>query len=192
MLRLLVLGAMAVGALWVAPGDDIEYSLPIRVPPVTVYRPPVSSSTSVPSSSVPAVVTGDVVWVDAPPPVESRWVAAPAGARCGEWWLAAQVAGWPADLLPVLDWVMWRESRCLPDVVGSGGFGLLQIQWSAHSWWITELGVDRADLLGPMWNLVVGWELWQRLDADPAFLCGWSAWYMSEPGRHWCTVEVDL
>jgi len=38
----------------------------------------------------------------------------PADALCPQWWGMARDAGWTDDLLPTLDYVMWRESRCDP------------------------------------------------------------------------------
>jgi hypothetical protein len=31
---------------------------------------------------------------------------------CPQWWGLARQAGWTNDLLPMLDYVLWRESRC--------------------------------------------------------------------------------
>jgi hypothetical protein len=31
---------------------------------------------------------------------------------CPQWWELARQAGWTEDLLPALDYVIWRESRC--------------------------------------------------------------------------------
>jgi hypothetical protein len=40
----------------------------------------------------------------------------PADAHCPQWWPVARDAGWTDDLLPTLDYVMWKESRCQPEV----------------------------------------------------------------------------
>ncbi len=32
--------------------------------------------------------------------------------HCPQWWELARQAGWTDDLLPMLDYVLWRESRC--------------------------------------------------------------------------------
>jgi hypothetical protein len=42
-------------------------------------------------------------------------VAIPETALCGQWWPLAASVGWPVEELPMLDRVIWRESRCLPD-----------------------------------------------------------------------------
>lgn len=100
-----------------------------------------------------------------------------------EWWPVALDAGWPTDLLPTLDLVMYRESRGQPDVVGTGAYGLLQLQWSAHREWITATGVtDREQLFDPALNLQLGWMLYQM--ADEMYGCGWQPWYMSLNDPH--------
>jgi hypothetical protein len=69
----------------------------------------------------------------------------PATARCPQWWGLAREAGWTDDLLPTLDYVMWRESRCDPtqhnttlNADGSTDVGLTQIN-------------DRSWCLGTKW-----------------------------------------
>ena len=63
----------------------------------------------------------------------------PADALCPQWWNLARDAGWTDDLLPTLDYVMWRESRCDPtqhnttlNKDGSTDIGLTQI--NDRSW----------------------------------------------------------
>tara|TARA_R100000329_G_scaffold24273_1_gene22985 strand:- start:311 stop:946 length:636 start_codon:yes stop_codon:yes gene_type:complete len=118
----------------------------------------------------------------------------PSDALCPQWWVVATGAGWPADpaLLKVLDWIMWRESRCLEHVIGNGGYGLTQIQWSVHREWITELGFERDELLNPAVNLAMARHLFLMVDDNAAFECGFSPWYPSEPGRSWCAVWEEL
>jgi hypothetical protein len=77
---------------------------------------------------------------------------------------------------------MWAESRCLPDVVGTGAYGLTQIQWSAHSHWIkAEFGFTKQDLFVPYNNFLAA--RWLYNYADNAYGCGWQPWYMS---GSWC------
>jgi hypothetical protein len=64
---------------------------------------------------------------------------APADALCPQWWPLAREAGWTDDLLPTLDYVMWKESRCDPtqhnttrNRDGSTDIGLTQI--NDRSW----------------------------------------------------------
>ena len=63
----------------------------------------------------------------------------PADAHCPQWWALAREAGWHADSMPTLDYVMWRESRCLTTAHnttlnkdGSSDLGLTQI--NDRSW----------------------------------------------------------
>lgn len=182
--------ALAAGLLAIAPGDDIEYAQPIPIIPIdTVYRPPTTTTTAVPTSAVPVSTTAEVVRV-----TTTTTTLVPGTARCPEWWTVAVGAGWPADpaILTTLDWIMWRESRCLPDVIGDGSYGLTQLQWSVHGEWIGELGFTRDDLLEPAANLALAKVLFDRADDDPAFLCGFSPWHMSQPGKHWCRVLEEL
>jgi hypothetical protein len=69
----------------------------------------------------------------------------PADALCPQWWALAREAGWTDDLLPTLDYVMWKESRCDPtqhnttlNRDGSADVGLTQIN-------------DRSWCLGTKW-----------------------------------------
>lgn len=182
----LALVLASVVSLWFAP-DPEPGVIPVVPLDVQIERSRVVVSTS---STVPVPVTTTANVRRIPDAVVPQWVAAPDWARCPEWWLSAQVVGWEPELLPVLDLVMWRESRCLPEVIGTGGYGLLQIQWSVHGGWIEEMGFGRDDMLRPSANLAVGRVLWQLAEDDPAFDCGWSPWYMSQPGRHWCVVQI--
>ena len=180
MIRLTILATVLGVGLWVAPGNDIEYSQPIPIP--TTSRP--ATTTTTPTTTTAPVVhttTAEVIRVT------TTTVAWPDG-LCAEWYVTANAVGWPLDLLPVIGEIMWRESRCLPDVTGTGAHGLTQIQWSAHSHWIDDLGFARNDLFNPAINLAVAWELFQRADNDPTFRCGLSPWYMSTPPdiTHWC------
>jgi hypothetical protein len=63
----------------------------------------------------------------------------PADALCPQWWALAREAGWTEDLLPTLDYAMWKESRCDPtqhnttlNRDGSADVGLTQI--NDRSW----------------------------------------------------------
>lgn len=154
-----------------------SYATPIPdyvPPPETLIYPPATTSTVPATTVVTHVIPATTVpWPEGP---------------CAEWYVTANVVGWPLDLLSVIGEIMWRESRCLPDVTGTGAYGLTQLQWSAHSHWINDLGFSRDDLFNPAINLAVAWELFQRADNDPTFRCGLSPWYMSTPPDigHWC------
>ena len=72
----------------------------------------------------------------------------PAEAHHPEWWGLAREAGWTDDLLPTLDYVMWRESRCLTTAHnttlnrdGSADLGLTQINdrsWCLPTRWYPQ------------------------------------------------------
>ena len=91
---------------------------------------------------------------DLPEPVDIS-----ASARCPQWWQLAVDAGWRQSLLPTLDYLMWRESRCDPashntdDPMG-GSRGLVQINgfWTP---WLADRGIVRrsAGLFDPYRNL---------------------------------------
>ena len=77
--------------------------------------------------------------VEAPRPVSVPTTTTPPGARCPQWWGLAAEAGWHADSMPTLDYVIWRESRCNPAAHnttlnrdGSTDIGLTQI--NDRSW----------------------------------------------------------
>ena len=91
--------------------------------------------------SAPAPVSTPLISVpDAPETPSTTTVPPPpADAHCPEWWATAREAGWTDDLLPTLDYVMWRESRCLTSAHntplnkdGSADIGLTQI--NDRSW----------------------------------------------------------
>lgn len=185
MIRAVIL-SIATVLLAVTPGNDWESDMPIPVVPIESVAT-TSTTMPVPSSTVPVpVVTSvQVVHVDV-----TTSTLVPSTARCPEWWVVAIGAGWDHDLptLLTLDWIMWRESRCQPDAVGDGSYGLTQLQWSVHSRWIRAQGFSRDDLLNPAVNLALAKQLFDMLEDDPAYICGFSAWYMSQPGEHWCEV----
>ena len=95
-------------------------------PATTPTQPPTPTSTTLYEAprplSVPSTTTAP----------------APPDALCPQWWPLARQVGWPEDELATLDYVMWRESRCLPtqhnttlNADGSTDLGLTQINdWS--------------------------------------------------------------
>jgi len=87
--RLLAITSTALALLAFRGADQTTPSLPTPTPVTTLITLPIASETT----------------TTLPPP--------PADAHCPEWWALAREAGWTDDLLPTLDYVMWRESRCL-------------------------------------------------------------------------------
>jgi hypothetical protein len=69
----------------------------------------------------------------------------PADALCPQWWGLALDAGWTEDLLPTLDYLLWKESRCdhtqhntTLNRDGSTDIGLTQINdrsWCLRTRW---------------------------------------------------------
>jgi hypothetical protein len=124
------------------------------------------------------------------PPVTAPAVdqAAPAGSKCGQWFDEALEAGWSADQWPILDAIMWRESRCQPDVYNGRGrdksYGLLQLNVRAHRSWVRPLvDGDFTRLWDPVTNLTVGRALFDR--AEQQMGCGWKPW-VTRKTRGWC------
>lgn len=114
-----------------------------------------------------AVTTTTTTTTTTVPPI--IYPPAPEGARCPQWWEMAQLAGFTYDELEhALDRIMWRESRCRPEVRSStSDTGLLQIN-DIHLPWLAEHYITREMLFDPWWNLVAG-----RMVADQALAYGW-------------------
>jgi len=104
----------------------------------------------------PAVRVETTVQVAPPPPA----VTAPADSRCAEWFTVALDAGFTPDEWPVVDRIMWCESKCQPAAYNrSGASGLMQIMGFWHH------GRDPFD---PATNLVMAHEVYETQ--------GWRAW----------------
>jgi hypothetical protein len=122
--------------------------------------------------------------------------AAPEGSSCGEWFDLAMTVGWDEQEWPVLDRVLYRESRCLPTVhnphdPAGGSYGLAQINgfWCSPSrytevGWLQDNGrlISCSDLYRPEINLGAALAIWNYDVARGG--CGWRAWaYLSCPVR---------
>ena len=97
-----------------------------------------------PPPPTPTPVTALRTLPDTPQTV-STTTNTPADALCPQWWPLAIKAGWTAEQLPTLDYVIHRESRCQPEAHnttlnrdGSSDIGLSQIN-------------DRSWCLGTRW-----------------------------------------
>ena len=103
---------------------------------------------------------------DTPEPVDIS-----ASALCPQWWQTAVDAGWRQSLLPTLDYLMWRESRCQPtehntEDPNGGSRGLVQINGSWTSWLASRGIVKRSDgLFGPYRNLRAALAIYNYADA---------------------------
>jgi len=98
-----------LGSVFGGKGEAVQAPVPVAVATTTTTQPPVTTTT------------------------------APAGALCPQWWELAKRAGWHAESMPTLDYVMHRESRCDPtqhnttlNADGSTDIGLTQI--NDRSW----------------------------------------------------------
>ena len=95
-------------------------------------------------------------------------VAVPETALCGQWWPLAASVGWPVEELPMLDRVIWRESRCLPDAFNGHDAGLTQIN-QIHRKFVAVMGWTwPEDLFQPEPALRFSLKLWQG--------SGWRPW----------------
>ncbi len=123
--RLLAITSTTLALLAFQGADKHTPSTPTPTPVTTLIEAPIASET---------------VRTTLPPP--------PADAHCPQWWALAREAGWTDDLLPTLDYVMWRESRCQPEAHnttlnrdGSADVGLTQINdrsWCLGTRWYPE------------------------------------------------------
>lgn len=117
-------------------------------------------------------------------------LAAPATAtRCIEHRQAALDAGWSEADWPRLSQIIWRESRCQPQVHNRRGrddsYGLMQINLRAHRNWVRPLvDGDFTRLFDPATNLVVARVLYEK--AVDAYGCGWQPW-TTRRTRGWCS-----
>lgn len=182
---LLTVSLVAAGAA--SPSTPAPVSVPVLPPVVSIDPTLPNLSTLSPRTAAPTAVTVSSATTRSArvTPARRPVVAPPSWARCPQWWKTAQRAGWPVDELGHLDYVMWRESRCVPTAsndVGFGHTGLVQIS-TAHlstpryaQLCAATLGriCTRSDLLRPRLNLRAARLLF--LTAERWFGCGWQPW----------------
>jgi hypothetical protein len=118
---------------------------------------------------------------------------APLNLHCPEWQALAGEAGWHADSMLTLDYVMWRESRCQANAHnktlnadGSTDIGLMQINdrsWCLPTRWYPQgylqtVGmldsVGCAELFDPLVNLKAAKALYDY--SEEASQNGWRPW----------------
>lgn len=115
----------------------------------------------------------------------------PASAKCGGFWNLARSIGWAEEHLEKLDYVMWRESRCLPKAFNpkdpnEGSAGLTQINyfWTSKTRYF-PLGYlqtqnvlrDRSELFNPRTNLAAALVIFEYSQGVNG--CGWKPWLVS-------------
>ena len=167
-----VLAAIStIGALAPRPAETVE----APATPISTTVPP---STTVSTTSAPPIVQITTTSTSTTTTTEPL----PEG-KCSEWYESALDVGWPREWLPLMGRIAWAESRCLPDVYGTGALGIMQMQWNAHRHWMaTEFGITtRDDLYDPVTNLTTA--LWLARYAEEHYGCWAQPWYMS---GDWC------
>ena len=186
MLRILALitGTVVIASVSPDPIRDHLERTTWDLPPA-VYEhpePPTTTTTVTPEPVRSVQITGSVIWAD-----ERREPAPPATlptvfVNCPGLEPFAEFAGWPRDRWPLLDRIIWSESRCENrDRTATSGRpidrGLLQIN-QIHRDHLDELGIDWDHLLDPATNLLSGRIVAERAEKWSGW-CG--PWYMSGP-----------
>ena len=109
--------------------------------------------------------------------------AAPATAKCPQFWETALQVGWKWKNLETLDMIMFRESRCMPSAFNSkdpsgGSRGLVQINgfWTP---WLKEQGVlsppkASQGLFNPAINLLSALHIYNY--GVDRYDDGWGPW----------------
>ena len=147
-----------VTALTGAPSASSAPSGTIALAPISVL----------PYLIEPTTTTSSTIYID------------PYTSACEQFSALAVNLGWPADQRTVLESIMNRESRCIPNAVNrkdpfGGSRGLLQINGSWHKW-LTAKGIitKPADLLQADVNLRAGLEIYNYGVERYGF--GWGPW----------------
>jgi hypothetical protein len=116
----------------------------------------------------PTTTTSSTIYID------------PYTSACEQFSALAVNLGWPADQRTVLESIMNRESRCIPNAINrkdpfGGSRGLLQINGSWHKWLIGK-GVitHKQNLLQAETNLLAGLEIYNYGVERYGF--GWGPW----------------
>lgn len=118
---------------------------------------------------------------------------APDWSRCPQHYGAALQAGWSASDWDKIDYIMYRESRCNPNVqtdISDGyifrnddSWGLMQINLKAHRSWVGPIvGWNFNLLYDPVVNLSVARKMY--FQAVDYYGCGWRPW--STRNKSWC------
>ncbi len=159
---------------WVLKDHPTEAELaanPMAAPATTTTTSPAPATVT--TSPVKAVSTSTTATT-----AEATTTTMSMGARCGEWWPTATAMGWPTDLLPILDEVMWRESRCTADATNGADHGLVQVNWSTWRPLVNDLGYTKADLYVPAINLLIGRLIYEQA-VTYGYRCPWNPWSAS-------------
>ena len=149
-------------------------------PPIIEYRPITTSSTTSTSTTAPPAATAhDALQADLEDPNTFVVAELDADLPCREWAPLALDVGWPAEELPQLLKVIWRESRCQPDALrADADHGLTQIN-AIHADWLATMGLTLDDMLDPRLNLEFAYRLWSSREERGQ--CGWTPWSVECP-----------
>ena len=111
---------------------------------------------------------------------EPASIRPPVDAKCPQWWHLAVEQGWSRSLLPKLDKIMDRESRCMLEVINKkdpnkGSYGLMQV----NGFWVKYLssrGILKRlrDLKDPSINLRSALAIYNY--ANARYGNGWGPW----------------
>lgn len=159
---------------------------------VTTTTVPVTTTTIVATTSTtitPTTTTTlpDMSGVDFTELARSKW------GKCGEWHDLAMSVGWPESEWPMINKVIWRESRCTPSALNGkdpngGSTGLMQINkyWCKPSrytanGWLQDQGVLSTcdELYEPETNLRAGLHIFTYSLLRNKN--GWSPWSTATP-----------
>jgi hypothetical protein len=116
----------------------------------------------------PTTTTSSTIYID------------PYTSACEQFSALAVNLGWPADQRTVLESIMFRESRCIPNSVNTkdpngGSRGLLQINGFWHKWLIGKgIITNKKDLLQAETNLLAGLEIYNY--GVERYGYGWGPW----------------
>lgn len=121
---------------------------------------------------------------------------APYGSNCPDYYELAIESGWDENEWEKLDYIIWRESRCQPEVhnkqdPAGGSRGLIQINgfWCRPSRYYPEGYLQSqdalnecSDLFDPQTNLEAGLVIYNYGVENHG--CGWGPW--STKNTDWC------
>lgn len=155
--------------------------------------PAINTPAEAPTS--PSAARGEQIQVQTPP--EPKYTP-PEDAQCGQWHEIALLAGWDIEHLDRIDYIMWRESRCLPHVhyladPQGGSRGLMQINgfWCRKNRWepnpagyLGAQGIISSceDLFDPLLNLKSAKAIYDY--GTERGQCPWRPW--STRNTRWC------
>lgn len=142
----------------------------ITIIPETTNAPAVTPTTisAAPYMIEPTTTTSSTLFID------------PYATACEQFSALAVNIGWPLDQRTVLESIIYRESRCIPNQINrkdpnGGSRGLLQINgfWNG---WLIERGIitKPKDLLHAQTNLRAGLEIYNYGVERYGF--GWGPW----------------